>query len=369
MQDEDFMRVALNLARNATGRTSPNPLVGAVIVREGRIVGAGWHRKAGTPHAEIHALNMAGDLASGATLYVTLEPCSHHGRTGPCAEAVVKAGIKRCVIAMEDPNPKVAGKGIAILEQAGIEVRCGVLEDEARELNEVFLKWITSKRPFVVLKTAMSLDGKIATATGKSQWITGEAARRRGHEFRDIYDSILVGIGTVLADDPSLTTRLPDGTGKNPVRIVVDSQARTPLTAKVITDGQARTIIAVSGHAPVHRIVALREAGAEVIEAFDKSKSDLSKVDLSILMEKLGAMEISSVYVEGGGTVNFSLLKAGLVDKVYAFIAPKLIGGHEALTPVEGEGFAELTEAVELERTTVETIGQDILLTGYVKGR
>ena len=369
MQDEDFMRVALNLARNATGRTSPNPLVGAVIVREGRIVGAGWHRKAGTPHAEIHALNMAGDLASDATLYVTLEPCSHHGRTGPCAEAVVKAGIKRCVIAMEDPNPKVAGKGIAILEQVGIEVRCGVLEEEARELNEVFLKWITSKRPFVVLKTAMSLDGKIATATGKSQWITGEAARRRGHEFRDIYDSILVGIGTVLADDPSLTTRLPDGAGKNPVRIVVDSQARTPLTAKVITDGQARTIIAVSGQAPVHRIVALREAGAEVIEAFDKSKSDLSKVDLSILMEKLGAMEISSVYVEGGGTVNFSLLKAGLVDKVYAFIAPKLIGGREALTPVEGEGFAELTEAVELERTTVETIGQDILLTGYVKGR
>lgn len=369
MQDEDFMRVALNLARNATGRTSPNPLVGAVIVREGRIVGAGWHRKAGTPHAEIHALNMAGDLASGATLYVTLEPCSHHGRTGPCAEAVVKAGIKRCVIAMEDPNPKVAGKGIAILEQAGIEVRCGVLEDEARELNEVFLKWITAKRPFVVLKTAMSLDGKIATATGKSQWITGEAARRRGHEFRDIYDSILVGIGTVLADDPSLTTRLPDGAGKNPVRIVVDSQARTPLTAKVITDGQARTIIAVSSQAPVHRIVALREAGAEVIEAFDKSKSDLSKVDLSILMEKLGAMEISSVYVEGGGTVNFSLLKAGLVDKVHAFIAPKLIGGREALTPVEGEGFAELTDAVELERTTVETIGQDILLTGYVKGR
>ncbi|WP_037352490.1 bifunctional diaminohydroxyphosphoribosylaminopyrimidine deaminase/5-amino-6-(5-phosphoribosylamino)uracil reductase RibD [Selenomonas sp. FC4001] len=363
------MRVALNLARNATGRTSPNPLVGAVIVREGRIVGAGWHRKAGTPHAEIHALNMAGDLASGATLYVTLEPCSHHGRTGPCAEAVVKAGIKRCVIAMEDPNPKVAGKGIAILEQAGIEVRCGVLEDEARELNEVFLKWITAKRPFVVLKTAMSLDGKIATATGKSQWITGEAARRRGHEFRDIYDSILVGIGTVLADDPSLTTRLPDGVGKNPVRVVVDSQARTPLTAKVITDGQARTIIAVSGLAPVHRIVALREAGAEVIEAFDKSKSDLSKVDLSILMEKLGAMEISSVYVEGGGTVNFSLLKAGLVDKVYAFIAPKLIGGREALTPVEGEGFAELTDAVELEHTTVETIGQDILLTGYVKGR
>lgn len=369
MQDEDFMRVALNLARNATGRTSPNPLVGAVIVREGRIVGAGWHRKAGTPHAEIHALNMAGNLAKGATLYVTLEPCSHHGRTGPCAEAVVKAGIKRCVIAMEDPNPKVAGKGIAILKQAGIEVCCGVLEKEAHELNEVFLKWITTKRPFVVLKTAMSLDGKIATATGKSQWITGEAARQKGHVFRDIYDSILVGIGTVLADDPSLTTRLPNQAGKNPVRIIVDSQARTPLNAKVITDGQARTIIAVSDMAPAERVKALQDAGAEVIVAVDQSKTDQSKVDLSILMEKLGDMEISSVYVEGGGTVNFSMLQAGLVDKVHAFIAPKLIGGKTALTPVEGDGFAELNEAVELERMTTEMVGEDIMLTGYVKRR
>ncbi len=364
MQDEEFMQVALNLARNAIGRTSPNPLVGAVIVRDGRIVGAGWHRKAGTPHAEIHALNMAGELAEGATLYVTLEPCSHYGRTGPCAEAVVKAGIKRCVIAMGDPNPKVAGKGIAILEQAGIEVRCGVLEAEARQLNEVFLKWIAVQKPFVALKTAMSLDGKIATATGKSQWITSEAARRRGHEFRDIYDSILVGIGTVLADDPSLTTRLPHDAGKNPVRIVVDSQAKTPLTAKVITDGQAKTIIAVSGQAPAARMAALEQAGAEVLVAGDKSK-----VDLSILMDKLAAREITSVYAEGGGTVNFSLLAAGLVDKVYAFIAPKLLGGKEALTPVEGAGFAELSQAVELEQVTTETVGSDILLTGYVKGR
>ncbi|MCR5757980.1 MAG: bifunctional diaminohydroxyphosphoribosylaminopyrimidine deaminase/5-amino-6-(5-phosphoribosylamino)uracil reductase RibD [Selenomonas sp.] len=364
LQDEDFMQVALNLARNATGRTSPNPLVGAVIVREGRIVGAGWHRKAGTPHAEIHALNMAGDLAQGATLYVTLEPCSHHGRTGPCAEAVVKAGIKRCVIAMGDPNPKVAGKGIAILEQAGIAVRCGVLEAEARQLNEVFLKWICTQKPFVVLKTAMSLDGKIATATGKSQWITGEAARQKGHEFRDIYDSILVGIGTVLADDPSLTTRLPQGRGKNPLRIVVDSQGRTPLTAKVLTDGQAKTIIAVAAAAPAQRVKALQEAGAEVLVA---GKGD--KVDLTLLMEMLGEREISSVYVEGGGTVNFSLLQAGLVDKVHAFIAPKLLGGRQALTPVEGEGFAELQDAVPLERLTTEPIGEDILLTGYVKRR
>ena len=364
LQDEDFMRVALDLARNAIGRTSPNPLVGAVIVREGRIVGAGWHRKAGTPHAEIHALNMAGDLAKGATLYVTLEPCSHYGRTGPCAEAVVKAGIKRVVIGMGDPNPKVAGKGIAILERAGIEVRCGVLEDEARALNEVFLKWIAVQKPFVVLKTAMSLDGKIATHTGKSQWITGEAARRRVHEYRDTYDGIMVGIGTVLADNPSLTARLPDGQGKNPVRIVVDSKARTPLDANLVTDGAALTIIAVTAKASQERVQALKDKGVAIMVA-----GDGEQVDMDLLMQKLGEMEICSVFVEGGGQVNFSLLKAGLVDKVHAFIAPKLIGGREALTPVEGEGFAELTEAVELEHTTVETIGQDILLTGYVKGR
>ena len=364
LQDEDFMRVALSLARNAVGRTSPNPLVGAVIVREGRIVGAGWHRKAGTPHAEIHALNMAGDLAKGATLYVTLEPCSHYGRTGPCAEAVVKAGLRRVVIAMGDPNPKVAGKGIAILERAGIEVRCGVLEDEARKLNEVFLKWIATKLPYVVLKTAMSLDGKIATYTGKSQWITGEAARRRVHEYRDIYDGIMVGIGTVLADNPSLTARLPDGQGKNPVRIVVDSKARTPLDAALVTDGAALTIIAVTAKAPQERVQALKDKGVAIMVA-----GDGEQVDMNLLLQKLGEMEICSVFVEGGGQVNFSLLRAGLVDKVHAFIAPKLIGGREALTPVEGEGFAELTDAVELEHTTVETIGQDILLTGYVKRR
>ena len=364
LQDEEFMQEALRLARNAAGRTSPNPLVGAVIVREGRIVGAGWHRKAGTPHAEIHALNMAGNLAKGATLYVTLEPCSHYGRTGPCAEAVVKAGIKRVVIGMGDPNPKVAGKGIAILERAGIEVRCGVLEDEARALNEVFLKWIATQKPFVVLKTAMSLDGKIATHTGKSQWITGEAARRRVHEYRDTYDGIMVGIGTVLADNPSLTARLPDGQGKNPVRIVVDSKARTPLDANLVTDGAALTIIAVTAKAPQERVQALKDKGVAIMVA-----GDGEQVNMDLLMRKLGEMEICSLFVEGGGQVNFSLLKAGLVDKVHAFIAPKLIGGREALTPVEGAGFAELTEAVELERTTVETIGQDILLTGYVKGR
>lgn len=356
------MREALELARNAEGRTSPNPMVGAIIVREGRIIAAGWHRKAGTPHAEVHALRMAGELAKDATLYVTLEPCSHYGRTGPCAKAVAEAGIKRAVIAMKDPNPLVSGRGIAILEDAGVEVKCGVLEEEAKKLNEVFLKWVPKKMPFVVLKTAMTLDGKIATYTGESQWITSEASRLRVHEYRDIYDSILVGIGTVLRDDPSLTTRLPDRTGKNPVRVIVDSQARTPLTAKVVTDGKARTIIAVTEQAPLDRVNALKKAGVEVITA-----GDGEHVDLRTLMAKLGQMEICSVFVEGGGRINFSLIKEGLVDKVYAFIAPKVIGGSEALTPVEGEGFASLHDAVEFGDIEVEKIDGDILLTAYPK--
>jgi len=361
LQDEDYMREALHLAGLARGRTSPNPMVGAVIVKDGRIVGEGWHRKAGTPHAEVHALRMADDLAEGATLYVTLEPCSHYGRTGPCAKAVAEAGVKRVVIGMGDPNPLVAGNGIRMLRDAGIEVRCGVLEDEARKLNAPFLKWVTTKLPYVAIKAAMSLDGKIATATGKSQWITNEASRLRVHELRDCYDGILVGIGTVLADDPSLTARLPDGTGKNPVRIIADSSARTPLAAKVVTDGAARTIIAVTEQAPAERVAALREKGAEILVAGSGSRVDLRK-----LMQLLGGQEISSVFVEGGGTVNFSLLQAGLADKIYAFFAPIMIGGRSALSPVAGEGFAELADAVRLKNLTTEILDGDLLVTADI---
>ncbi|MDY4884306.1 MAG: bifunctional diaminohydroxyphosphoribosylaminopyrimidine deaminase/5-amino-6-(5-phosphoribosylamino)uracil reductase RibD [Anaerovibrio sp.] len=357
-----MMARAISLARNGLGRTSPNPLVGAVIVRDGRIVAEGWHRKAGTPHAEIHALNMAGELARGATVYVSLEPCAHYGRTGPCARALVEAGVSRVVVAMTDPNPKVAGKGIAILQEAGIEVTTGVLEQEARQLNEVFLKWMTTGLPFVALKTAMTLDGKIATAAGQSQWITNEASRYETHRLRDIYDGILVGINTALADNPSLTTRLKEYQGRNPVRIVVDSRARLPLTAKLVTDGAARTIVAVTEQAPAERVEALRSAGVEIIVA-----GSSNHVDMHSLMEQLGAMKISSVLVEGGGSVNFSLLQAGLVDRVYAFIAPKLVGGRDALTPVEGEGFQELDRAVELENIQLRQLGSDVLLTGIVK--
>lgn len=362
MQQEEYMQQALELAAYAKGRTSPNPLVGAVIVKDGRVVGQGWHRKAGTEHAEVHALRQAGELAKGATVYVTLEPCSHYGRTGPCSKALIEAGVKNVVIAMRDPNPLVAGKGIKMLEDAGIEVSIGVLEAAAKKLNEVFLKWIMTKQPFVVMKTAMTLDGKIATATGKSQWISNAASRKRVHELRDLYDGILVGIGTVLADDPSLTVRLPDGSGKNPLRIIVDSKARTPLTAKVVCDGAARTLIAVTASAPPDRIAALRAAGVEVLIV-----NEGEKVDLRQLLAELGRRNITGVFVEGGATINYSLLQKQLVDKVYSFIAPKMVGGRTAPTPVGGDGVAELSEAFSLQAVETELLAGDILVSGYIE--
>ena len=358
MTDTYYMQEALRIAANAGGRTSPNPLVGAVIVKDGRIIAEGWHRQAGTPHAEIHALNMAGDLAKGATLYVTLEPCSHFGRTSPCTNAIVDAGIKRVVAAMSDPNPKVAGRGFQILKDSGVEVEVGLCEDEARKLNEIFLKWITTGKPFVTLKTAMSLDGKIAAVSGQSKWITSEASRQRVHRLRDTLDAIMVGIETVLKDNPLLTTRIDNG--KSPVRIVVDSKARTPIISNIVTNHQAKTIIAVTGNAPKERVNALEKSGIEVLTA-----GNGERVDLNILMNELAEREITSVLLEGGGTLNFAMLEAGLVDKVCAFIAPKIIGGRNALTSVEGDGFENLNDAINLKGITTEMIDNDILITGY----
>ena len=358
MTDEIFMREALRLARNAEGRTSPNPLVGAVIVKDGRIIAEGWHRKAGTPHAEIHALNMAGELAKNSTLYVTLEPCSHFGRTPPCAKAIVDAGIKKVFAAMKDPNPKVAGRGFEILRAAGVEVEVGLLEEEAQKLNEIFLKWVTKNLPFVTLKFACSLDGKIATSSGESQWISCEASRKFTHHLRDINDAILVGVGTILKDNPSLTTRLVDG--KNPARVIVDSKIKTPLDAKVL-DKSARTIIATTSNAPPEKISALKNLGVEIIFA-----GCGERVDLKILMQALAEREITSVLVEGGGTINFSMLKENLVDKIFAFVAPKIIGGEKSLTAVEGAGFEKLADAIDLKNFTAEKIGEDILISGCV---
>ena len=361
---QQYMQQALQIAAYAAGRTSPNPLVGAVIVKDGRVVGQGWHRKAGTEHAEIHALRQAGELAAGATIYVTLEPCSHYGRTGPCSKALIDAGIQRVVIAMLDPNPLVAGKGVAMLKAAGIEVETGLLQAQAERLNEVFLKWIMTKMPFVVMKTAMTLDGKIATAAGNSKWISNEVSRRRVHELRDVYDGILVGIGTVLADDPALTTRLDSPSGKNPLRIVVDSRARTPLTAKVVTDGQAETLIAVTAAAEAAKVEALRQAGVEVLVV-----NDGQQVDLKQLFCLLGERGVCSIFVEGGARINYSLLKAGLVDKVYTFIAPKMVGGSSAPGPVGGDGVETLDQAFLLENVETELLAGDILVSGYINRR
>jgi diaminohydroxyphosphoribosylaminopyrimidine deaminase / 5-amino-6-(5-phosphoribosylamino)uracil reductase len=363
-KDREYMQLALAMAGRAAGRTSPNPMVGALLVKDGRIIGEGCHLCAGTPHAEVHALADAGAEARGATMYVTLEPCCHHGRTGPCADAVIAAGVKRVVAAMTDPNPKVSGQGLALLRGAGLEVEEGLLAAEAARLNESFIKWVSTGMPFGIMKTAMTLDGKIATRTGHSKWITGAAARLRVHRLRDTCDAIMVGIGTVLADDPELTTRLPEG-GHNPVRIVVDSRARTSLTAKIVNDGQAPTLIAVTAAAPQPNLAALRDRGAEILVL----PQGETGVDIRALFSVLAERKLTSVLIEGGATLSAAALAANVVDKVEAFIAPKIIGGATAPGPVGGQGAASLDGAVMLEEATVETIGEDILISAYVLAR
>ncbi len=357
------MNRALTLAELAKGRTSPNPLVGAVVVKDGKIIAEGYHKKAGGPHAEIHALDAAGENAQGATLYVNLEPCCHWGRTPPCTNAIIKSGIANVYLAHLDPNPKVAGKGIKELEAAGIKTAVGVCAEAAETLNEVYIKHISTGYPFVILKTAMSLDGKIATSTGESQWITSEASREKAHEIRDQVDAIIVGIGTILSDDPVLTTRLPNKKGKDPIRIVLDSHARTPLTARVINPNSlAEVIIAVTPHAPKEKIAQLKERHAEVIVIPDKD----GRVCFKTLMQTLGARGITSVLVEGGGKVNASVLESGEVDKVMCFIAPKIIGGRKAPGIINGDGIKRLIDAPELQRLSVTQLDNDLLIEGYI---
>lgn len=359
--DEKYMRLAMQLAGNAIGRTSPNPLVGAVIVKDNRVVGCGWHRKAGTPHAEVHALNQAGELAQGADVYVTLEPCAHYGKTPPCAKALVEAKVKNVYGGLLDVNPKVAGKGFKILEDAGIHVEYGFLQDELRKQNEVFFKWIEHKKPFVVLKAAMTLDGKIATATGQSKWITNETSRAYGYKLRDIYDGIMVGINTVIEDNPMLTARV-DG-GKNPIRIVVDSSLKIDINANVVQDKSAKTIVATTDKADKDKILKLQAQDVDVI-VVDKDEND--KVDIEKLLDILGQQNICSILVEGGATLSGSFVAKKLVDKVYFFIAPKIIGGKEAKTPVAGTGILNLQEALALKDIKIEKLEEDILIIGRV---
>ncbi len=363
MNDEYFMKIALELAKKGMGFASPNPLVGAVIVKDGKIIGKGYHEKYGENHAEVNALNNAVEDLKDATMYVTLEPCSHFGKTPPCANRIVESGIKKVVIAMEDPNMIVSGNGIKILRENGLEVKVGILKKEAEKLNEIFIKYILTKTPFTIMKAAMSLDGKIATYTGDSRWVTGEKAREYGHLLRQKVLAVLVGVNTVIIDNPMLNTRLDNMECIDPIRIILDSKGRTPITSKVLNINPSNTIIAVTNFALEENIEAFREKGAEVIVSPAKN----GRVDLEFLMEELGKRGIDSLLIEGGGEVNFGFLKENLIDKFVFFIAPKIIGGIDAKTPVEGEGMAYIKDTIDLQGIEITNIGKDIMIEGYVK--
>ncbi|ABK42695.1 diaminohydroxyphosphoribosylaminopyrimidine deaminase / 5-amino-6-(5-phosphoribosylamino)uracil reductase [Magnetococcus marinus MC-1] len=362
-KDRAYMDHALRLAARGLGRTRPNPTVGCVIVKEDRIIGRGWHRKAGGPHAEVEALRMAGEAARGATAYVTLEPCSHHGRTPPCCEGLIKAGIRRVVAAMEDPNPLVSGQGFQRLKQAGVVVQVGVREEAAQMLIRPFITRILHNRPMVTLKSAASLDGKTATRERHSQWITGEAARKRGHRLRDTHDVILTGIQTVLADDPRLTCRLKGG--RDPIRVVVDSSLKLSENAGVINpDSTAPVWVATTLRAPEEkRALFALLPGVEVIMC---AEDDTGRVDLYDLMEKLAKREITSVLAEAGGVLSGALLDKRLVDRIALFMAPMLIGGREASGILDSLGAAKLTEAPRLDHVTLTSLDGDLLVEGCV---
>lgn len=359
MKDEMYMQLALEMARGAMGQTSPNPMVGSVVVKNGEIVGMGAHLKAGEPHAEVHALCMAGEKARGATIYVTLEPCSHHGRTPPCVDAILAAGISRAVIATLDPNPLVAGQGVRKLEEAGVDVMVGVREAEARKLNEVFFHFITTGKPFVTVKTAMTLDGKIAAKTGHSQWITGEAARKEVHQLRHWHDAILVGINTVIADDPELTARLNE-TSRQPVRVILDSTLRMPLHARVVTDGKAPTWVYTTSRAAADKVEALRQQGVRVMVL------DARVIEIGTLLDSLGKEGISSLLVEGGGGVNGAFFDARAIQKLISYLSCKLAGGAAAPVPFGGSGISYMHEAVWLDDIQVEQLDRyDLRISGY----
>lgn len=348
------MSFALDIARQSAGQTSPNPTVGAVVVKDGEMVGYGSHLKAGEAHAEVNALHMAGQKAKGATIYVTLEPCSHVGRTAPCTDLIIAKGIKRAVIAVIDPNEKVASTGIDRLRAAGIEVTLGVRAAEAEALNIAFFHYIKTKKPYVTVKSAVSLDGKVATTAGESQWITSATARLDSHHYRQTHDAILVGIETVLADNPSLTTRLPSG-GKNPIRIILDTNLRTPLDSKVITEQEAKTWIIVGGE--VSEQAKTRYQGFENVSIIQVVEKEI-KIDS--VLRLLGQRHITSLFVEGGATINASFLETSHINQLILYMAPKIIGGQKAPTSFAGSGFQSIAETLKLEVKSVEMIEQDI---------
>ena len=366
--DEKYMRLAINLAKKAEGMTSPNPIVGAVVVKDKAVVGRGYHKKAGLPHAEINALAQARSAAEGATLYVTLEPCDHFGRTPPCAAAIVRAGIKRVVIGMADPNPINNGKGIRKLKNRGIDTTVGVLEDEAGALNRPYLKFITKGLPYVTIKMAQSLDGKIATRTGDSRWISCEESRAYVQKLRGRVDAVMVGVNTVMEDDPLLLSRLPVcgrttarqtslPATRQPIRVIVDSRLRTPLKARIFTDiGKSPVVIAAAKETPKAELY--RRRGAQVLIARRKD----GKVDLRKLLKALAKRGVVHILAEGGGGLAAGLIEEGLADRFLFFVAPKIIGGKAALTSVEGWGVAKVSGAVGLKNLKMRRSGEDILI-------
>lgn len=359
MQETEAMQLAIALAQKGCGWVNPNPMVGAVILKEGRIIGQGYHKKYGDLHAERHALASCQVPADGATLYVTLEPCCHHGRTSPCTEAIMNSGITHVVVGSPDPNPLVAGKGIAALRRHGIAVTENVARDECDRLNQAFFHFIKHKTPYVVMKYAMTMDGKIAAHTGKSKWITGPAARRRVHADRHRYSAIMVGAGTVLADDPLLTCRLEGG--RNPQRIICDTRLRTPLHAKVVTTARMVPTLIATAVEDTSRHQPYLEAGCAVMVLPRKD----DHIDLSSLMQRLGEEQVDSILLEGGGTLNWSALQSGIVHRVQAYLAPKLFGGR-AKTPIEGLGVDSPEDAFMLSRPEIVRVGEDIVLESEV---
>ena len=360
--DGRHMRNALELATGGAGWVSPNPLVGCVIVRKGEIVGRGYHQRFGGPHAEVHALREAGNRARGATLYVTLEPCCHTGKTPPCTDAILESQVERVIVAMRDPNPRVDGGGLSSLEKAGVEVTVGVCEAAARRLNEAFIKHITTRQPFVTSKSAITLDGKIATRSGSSRWITGEAARAVGHRMRHASDAIMVGIGTASQDDPQLTTRIPGEPVSNPLRVVVDSRLRLSPRARLAEVAEdRRTLVATTEQAADTKVRALRERGVEVIGL--PAQSD-GRVDLGTLCKVLGERGVASILVEGGAALTTALLEQRLIDKMVLFVAPKIIGG-DGVSVFGPCGVDSMGQALPMRELKSRSVGNDVMLEAY----
>ncbi len=364
MNSEAYMNQVIDLALKGKGRTSPNPIVGAIIVRDSAVVGKGYHKRAGDPHAEINALRDAGERARGGTLYVNLEPCCHYGKTPPCTGAIIKSGIERVVVGMRDPNTLVSGEGIEELRGTGIHIEVGILEEHCRKINEIYVKYITTRRPFVIMKAGSSLDGKIATHTGESRWITGKSSREVVHRIRGEVDAIMVGLGTVIKDDPRLTVRPGEDGIKDPKRVILDSSLKIPLESKVLTvDSRSDNIIVTTERRDTERIKILEGMGVRVLIVEEKDQ----RVDLDKLMARLGEMGITSVLIEGGSEVYASALEAGIVDKVILFLAPKIIGGVNAPGIVGGRGIESLGDAILLKDIHMQQIGDDVMIEGYLK--